>query len=679
MAHRLGVDVGGTFTDLAMIDQRTGQIRVFKFPTDPTDPARSLVKGILENKINVNELDLFIYATTIVTNLLIERKGARVGFITNKGFKDTIFIKYANREYLYNLDWESPKPLVKRRDCFELSSPIDGGGNDSGDFNKEVEYLAKELKDRKIKTVAVCFLFSYLNPMPEKIVRQRLKKLYPELYISLSHEVHAKWKEVDRASTTIANAYVQPVFADHTRGIMNGLKKIGISCPFFVSKSNGGISRIQVIAEQPTHSIMSGPAAGVLAGVFFGKLLGHDSVLTLDMGGTSCDVSLVQDGNLPYAEEYEVDFGIPVKIPTVAVHTIGAGGGSIGWIDEGRLLHIGPYSAGVDPGPACYDKGGKNPTVTDANLLLGRLNPGYFCGGKIRLNVDAAERAIAKLSNKIGMDIYETAEAMLTIAIHNMVNALSLISTKRGIDPREFTLIAFGGAGGLHAAKIAEVLSIPRVIIPIYPGNTSTLGLFMSNLRVDFAKSILLRSDNPNVLEKVNETLFELRKQAFRDLRKEGVSGEPQIMQAVQLRYYWQNYSRSIVIPPKERLTQEDLNRSYEAFHEDHKDFYGFNMPGHRIEIVEISGTFTIPTEPFKLWKIPIEKRNGKPKEIRSVYINKDIGFVDTPIFRRASMFPGLSIEGPAFVEEAFSTTMILPHQNASIDKYGNICMFLEN
>jgi len=679
MAYRLGADIGGTFTDLAVVDSGTGEIEVFKSPTNPANPVESIVEAVFEGGISADEVDLFIHGTTVATNVLIERKGGQVGFVTNKGFKDIIFIQYANRKYRYNLEWVKPKPLVKRRDCFELFCRIDKSGNVVKDLDQEeIENLARELKDRKIEAVAVCFLFSYLNPVHEKAVGQRLKSLCPELHISLSHESYPKWREYDRASTTICDAYVKPMFMPYAKNLMDGLKKIGMNCPLLLSKSNGGITRLETAPEQPIHSIMSGPVAGVLAGIFFGQLTGHDSVLTLDMGGTSCDVSLIQDGNLPYTSDCEIDFGIPIRIPMVDVHTIGAGGGSIGWIDKGGLLHVGPYSAGADPGPACYGKGGKEPTVTDANLLLGRLSSDYFCGGKMKLSVDLAKRAIAKLSEKADTKVEETAEAILTIAVHNMVDALSLVSTQRGIDPREFALIAFGGAGGLHATQIASVLDIPKVVIPIYPGNTSALGLLTADLRADFAKSILLRSDRPDVLERINESLYELRKQAFEELRREGFSGVPQIIQTLEMRYYWQNYSRPIAVPAKESLSQEDLTRCYEAFHQDHKEFYGFNMPENPIEIVEISGTLVGSTKPLKLKRIPIKKQNIQPKERRKLYVNKNIGFVNAPIFERAHLFSGFSIEGPAVIEEPFSTTLVLPRQSAHVDEYGNICISIE-
>ena len=679
MAYRLGADIGGTFTDLAIVDPSTGKIKVFKSPSDPVSPVEGLVKSIVESGIGVDEVNLFIHGTTAATNMLIERKGAEIAFVTNKGLRDVIFIQYANRKYRYNLDWTKPRPLVKRRNCFELSGRIDEEGHVVEDINEqEIEELAGQLKDREIEAAAVCFLFSYLNPTHERTVGEKLRELYPALQISLSHEVYPKWKEYDRASTNICSAYVKPMFVRYANSLENGLKEIGMNCPILICKSNGGITRIEISREQPIYSIMSGPAAGVLAGLFFGKLLGHDSVLTLDMGGTSCDVSLIQGGNISYTGEYEIDFGIPIKTPIVDIHTIGAGGGSIGWVDKGGLLNVGPHSAGAQPGPACYENGGEEPTVTDADLLLGWLDPDYFCGGKMKLNVDAAKQAIARLSQKVKMDVYETAKSMLTIAVHNMADALSLVSTQRGIDPREFTLVAFGGAGGLHATQIASVLSIPKVIVPIYPGNASALGLLTADLRVDFARSVLLRSDRSNVLKRINDSLYELRKQAFEELRREGFFGAPQIIQTMQMRYYWQNYSRSIQIPATESLSEEDLMECYEAFHKDHKEFYGFNLLQNTIEIVEVSGILTGPTEPLKLKRIVARKQDVRPKEIRKLYIDKNVGFVDGPVFERTSLSPGFSIDGPAVIEEPFSTTLILPQQNASIDEYGNICISIE-
>lgn len=672
MSKIIGVDTGGTFTDIVVLDEESKEIYTCKTSTDIQAPAENIIDALKDINVQIEEVRTVIHATTIATNAIIERKGERTGFLTNRGFKDIVFIQRGDQEHSYDLQWIKPKPLIKRRDCKEVGCRMDSEGHVLRELPfDEMKGTVEEFKNDGIKTLAVALLFSYVNPSHELQVREIVRKLYPECLISLSHEVYPRWREYDRFSTTIADAYLKPMFSDYTKRLANGLKKANKRLQLLIMKSNGGITDWTGAMEHPVESIMSGPVGGVLAAGYFSQFVKEGSLIAMDIGGTSCDVSLIENRNCSYTTSFMLEFGIPINVPMVDVKTVGAGGGSIAWVDKGGLLRVGPQSAGAIPGPACYGLGGKSATLTDANLVLGRLNPNYFCGGNLPLYVDKGKEAIDELSSKLGKDLVETAYDIVALASSNMANAIRLVTIEKGIDPRNFAILGFGGAGGLHAPSVAEILGIHKVIIPVYPGVTSALGLLTADLRVDRVITFLMRSDMIDE-EIFNGYLQRTRAYALQTLSSEGFKGDLVVSQSLEMRYYGQNYQIEISIPDKEQLTREDIESAYDLFRKKHRELYGYENPG---DIVECVGMIVRPigkSIPLQIKKLQT-RSNPQIKRKRPVYFGKDKGFLECPIYERASLPAGFSAVGPAIIEEPVSTILLLPEHEMEIDSYGNI------
>ena len=671
MAFKVAVDIGGTFTDLVAVDD-SGDIFVDKSSSMADDPIAAVLSVVGKAGVAPEEIDLFIHGTTVTTNALIERAGTRVAFVTNRGFRDVVFIQNANRRDLYSLVWKKPRPLASRHDCLEIDCRLNAQGEvvralDEGD----VERLIEHLREEGITTVAVSFLFSYLNPVHELELAERLQAAVPGLTVSLSHQVYPRWRENDRGHTTIADAYLKPMFARYTENLRSGLRRAGSGGRLLVMKSNGGVVDIESAADQPVNYLVSGPVGGVLGGAHFASLAGIDKILTVDIGGTSCDVALVDDGSFKRAESFELELGIPIRAPMVDIRTIGAGGGSIAWIDAGGLLRVGPQSAGSNPGPACYGMGGEQPALTDANLVLGRLNPDSFAGGDIPLDVDRARTAMTQVAEPLGLAVEETAEAVIQLANHNMVNALNVISVEQGIDPREFTLVAFGGAGALHAAGIAEIMGIGQVLVPPYPGNTSAFGLLTAGLRSDVATTLLVRSDDQNGRETLNRSLEPLRQRAVTALAREGYEGEPVVEQRLEMRYFGQNHHREILIAPEAPLDQAQYEAAFAAFHRDHRDFYGYEQPDDVVEIVGVIATAT-GGRPELAGRFHEPDRAVAEETSRSVYFG-DAGWLDAAIVQRDTLEPGVTRSGPMVVEERLSTTLVPPGTRVTVHDSGSL------
>ena len=660
MTIHLAVDIGGTFTDLVALDDASGDVLVGKSSSRAQDPIGAVLDVVAKAGISVEDVSQFIHGTTVATNALLERRGTRVAFITNKGFRDVIFIQNANRRDLYSLDWKKPRPLSCRYDCLELDCRIDSSGSIVRALvNDEVEALIEHLRSENVDAVAISFLFSFLNPEHELQLAERLREALPSVSISLSHEVYPRWRENDRGHTTIADAYLKPMFSSYVENLERGLADAGSGARLLIMKSNGGVVEAEAAAERPVNYLMSGPVGGVMGATHFAEQAGFSRIMTIDIGGTSCDVSLIVDGEQRQAANFELAFGMPVKAPMVDIRTIGAGGGSIAWIDAGGLLRVGPQSAGSSPGPACYGQGGEAPTLTDANLALGRLNPANFCGGDIPLYPDLAARALEQLASRLDRDPVEVAHSIIELANHSMSDALNVISVEKGIDPRDFALVAFGGAGALHAAEIAAIIGMRELVIPPYPGNTSAYGLLTAGLRTDISATLLLRSDDPDRLRKLNDALGPLRERAAQTLRREGFTGIPRVDQRLEMRYLGQNYDREIPLATDTALDEAALTAADEAFHRDYKEFYGYAQPWEVIEIVGTTvtaiGERTGPEPRFRA-----RLRNGPRRSARNMYF-KDAGFVATAVAGRYDLQVGEDIEGPAVIEESLSTTLVPP------------------
>lgn len=667
MSVRIGIDTGGTFTDFVLFDDATGAFTTAKVASTPRDPSVAIRDG-LGLLARSAEADQIVVGTTVATNAVIQRSGPRVLFVTNAGFEDVPFIGRLDKERLYDLHWRKPKPLVQRRDCVGLGGRVTHDGeivevlDDEG--LKALRERIESFSDEDM-VVAVSCLFSYLNPSHEETAAAAIHELVPGARVSVSHEVSPMWREYERASTTIADAFVKPVIEGYIDRVGAVLHEDTHVSRWNLLASNGGYLDATQARGGPAQLLLSGLAGGVIGARFFSDAAGYGSVFSLDMGGTSCDIGLVLEGKEQYAAEFSVAFGVPVSIPCVAVSTIGAGGGSIAWVDKGGMLHVGPQSAGAEPGPVAYRKGGLEPTLTDANLTLGRLDADYFLGGAMELGVDEARASIARLGDSLGQSTEAAALSAVRTADENMANAIRLIAVERGLDSRDFVLIAFGGAGPLHARAVAERLEMPTVLVPPHPGLCSALGAAISEARIDRVQTFYARSDRVRV-DDVALAERRLREQALADLRRNVEADEIELRRSADLRYAGQNYELEIPLPDGE-LDPDRWRALLARFEEDHEAMYGFKLPGEAIELVNLRVTALRPDA-----RIPLvggAASAGEPT-VRPVWFKPD-GPVDCPIYRRDTLVPGTTRDGPAIIEEPDSTTLVFPGDRFTVHESG--------
>jgi N-methylhydantoinase A len=668
----MGIDVGGTFTDLALFDEDTGTVRVSKSATTPGVPSEGVNAVIAKAGIEHAAIRDVVHGTTVATNALLERKTQLPGLITTRGFRDVVFIQRMNRRHHYDLQWDKPTPYVERRHCLEVGERCNHNGDVLEPLDEqETRDAIRRLRDEGIRDIAVCFLFSYLNPAHELRARELIAEEHPGAQVSLSHEVFPRWREYDRMSTTLADAFLKTLVRKYVADVAGGLERIGVTGNFLMMKSNGGLVDHQAASAKPVDLLVSGPVGGVLSALYFGKLVGRDNLISMDMGGTSFDVSLIAGGDANRTAEYEIEWGLPVYTPMVDVRTIGAGGGSIAWIDKGGLLRVGPRSAGANPGPACYGRGGEEATVTDANVALGRINPANFLGGEMQLDADAARCALAHLGERLQMGIEDVAMAIVDLVDFNMVNAIRLVSIDRGLDPREFTLVSFGGACSLHANALARILGARDVLVPVYQGVFSAFGLMTADMRVDESVTTSFRSDLID-LDRVTELVCRLRDAAVRRIAAEGYAGTPMLEPTVELRYYGQNYGTAVPLSLTGwTFTEGDLDETIARFEAEHRRLYGYDISGEIVEFVLLGMTALGVTEKPALAPLP---RTGttEPVTERAVYFRGD-GWIDSRIYRRDRLPPGASLAGPAVIEEAMSTTLVHPDEQFDVDDYGNL------
>jgi N-methylhydantoinase A len=669
MAIMLGADIGGTFTDFVAHDDRTGRTAVWKVPSVPSDPVRAIIDG-LEALPERGALGHLRIGTTVATNAILERHGAVVAYVTTKGFRDVPFIQRGNRKHHYDMSWVKPKPLAKRRHCFELDERIDAKGRVVRPLaDAEVRRVAAAIRAvPEIEAVACCLLFSYLNPDHELRVKAILEEELPEHAISISFEVLPKWKEYERASTTLADAYLKPVVGRRLNAMRSRLDAAGITAPAVLIRSNGGEMTLDAAAATPVQLLVSGPTGGVIASRHVAELAGIDHLVTLDMGGTSTDVSTVLDRAETFTTNFEIEWGVPIQIPIIDIRTIGAGGGSIAWIDKGGMLRVGPESAGAAPGPACYGKGGADATVTDANLVLGRIDPANFLGGTMALDVAAAERAVAAIGERVGLATDE-ALAIVRIADNNMVGALRSVLIERGLDPRDFSLLAFGGAGPLHAASLIREMGIPRAVVPNHPGQFSAYGFILTDARVDRQRTIQMTShDFPAA--RARAMLAELERQALQELHDQAYTDRITVSRALEMRYLGQNYELELPIG-ETALDDGRVPALWQAFHAAHEARFGFAIPGEPIEIVNLTVTAASRTERPQVHELDPSMPSGRPVAERPVRF--DSGRLATPVYARDSLAPGQRVPGPALVEEAASVTVVEPGQDLTVDRFGHL------
>ncbi len=666
----LGIDVGGTFTDFVAYDSDTKDIEVWKHLSVPQNPVDGILAGLepFEHKSDIRNVRL---GTTVATNAILERKGAVVAYVTTLGFKDVPFIQRGNRKYHYDINWIKPKPLVKRRHCFEVEERLDSHGQVITELNEaQVRDIAREIAaSGEIEAVAVLLLFSYINPAHERRIKVIFAEEAPDLPVSISYDVLPKWKEYERASTTIADAYIKPIVSNQLRNMRERFIEHDITENVVVIKSNGGEMTLEAGAHSPINMTVSGPTGGVVAGKYIAKLLGVGSLVTIDMGGTSTDCSTIVGGQENFTTGFEIEWGVPIQIPMIDIRTIGAGGGSIAWIDKGGMLRVGPQSAGANPGPACYAAGGTEATVTDANVVLGRLNPSNFLGGSMTLDADAAHKAIAAVAAKLDRPPEETAMAIVQIANNNMVGALRSVLIERGLDPRDFTLMGFGGAGPLHTSDLMNDMGIPNAIIPNHPGQFSAYGFILTDARVDRHRTTQLTSkrfDQP----RATQVLSDLVEEAIAEVKGQGYSENIEVFRSLEMRYLGQNYELELPISFA-TFDDETTPLLWQQFHEAHNARFGFNIPGEIIEIVNFSATVVSVTPKPEFREIEAASGDATPVETRSV-VYPD-GRKETPIFRREQLKCGHRIAGPAVIEEAASVTVLNQGHTVEVDRYGNL------
>jgi len=654
--YRLGIDTGGTFTDFVLY--REGKVLTFKLPSTPHNPSQAIIKGIKTLKLDPSSL-ILIHGTTVGTNALLQRKGGRIALVTTRGFEDIIHIGRQTRKKLYSLIPEERHPIIPPQLCFGIKERIKAGGKIEQEIDQtEIDSLIQLFKRRNIQAIAVCFLHSYINPTHEKIVAQKLRQA--GFLVSSSSELLPEYREFERMALTTLNAFLMPVMETY----LACLEKELSGSKIWIMQSNGGFISPRTVRSQPIRTALSGPAAGVVAADYWREIFSIPQIITFDMGGTSTDVSLIDSG-ITRTPEMEIG-GYPLRMPIIDIHTIGAGGGSIAYVDQGFALRVGPHSAGANPGPACYGRS-RQPTVTDANLICGRLDPEFFLGGRLKIFPENSFASLQQIAQQLNKSVYETAEGIIQVANANMEKAIRVISIERGYDLRKFTLLSFGGAGGMHAAEIAEDLRLARVIIPNYAGVFSALGLLLAEAVKDLSLTFLsLLRETPEEL--LQSKFNRLSAQAIKEMQKEGFGLEEiKLFPSLEMRYYGQSYEIELPYAPPSNLEA--------SFHQRHQQLYSYRQPDQPIEIVNLKIKALGNFPKIKLSPFP---RPGRPRKItftkqQNLYFHGK--FYEAPVFRRQHLFPEINIKGPALISAEESTTFIPPNYQANVDDYLNIIL----
>jgi N-methylhydantoinase A len=666
MLH-LAVDVGGTFTDICLFDDEEGSTRVGKV-SSTRDPIDGVFEGIEDIGVALDEIGLFSHGTTVATNALITRSFPRAAMITTKGFRDVIEIRRGTKQDLWDAYKDVAPPYIRRRDRFEVTERVDYSGKELEPVDEdEVRRLAHLIRRRGIETVAVCLVNAHVNPEHEKKVKEILEGELPDVAVSTSSEVLPEIFEHERFSTTVANAVLAPLVGNYARRLAERMREGGYEGDVLLLHSGGGVMTADVAEGFGARLASSGLAAGAIAGGHIAKLASYENAVSLDMGGTSADISLMVDGATRVTTDWYVQYGYPIKFPSVEVFTIGAGGGSIAWIDAAGSLRNGPQSAGSDPGPACYGRGGEEPTNTDANLLLGRLGE-KLIGGAMTLDRSAAERAVARVGEPLELDTTEAAQAIIQVANANLADAIRLALIRRGHDPRDFVLVAFGGAGPLHGAELARELSIPAVLVPPTPGIWSALGCLLVDIRHDFSEMHLVPVEETDPSE-IESRFTALEDRARERLRAEGIAQEDvQLLRSLDMRYLGQWRSLEISVDGKVE-SLEDLTA---WFHDEHERQHAYKREDTPVEIYQLKvaaiGTTPKPELPHE----ETEEYEPEPKEHREAVFG-DEGAVRTAVYERDRLRPGARIEGPAIIEQLDSTVMVPPGDEAEVDGWSNI------
>jgi N-methylhydantoinase A len=678
--YRVAVDTGGTFTDLCLVEDFTGKLAVAKVSSTPSDPAEGVINGVRKlistGGLQAGEIGFFLHGTTVATNALLEGKGAPTSLITTEGFEDVLLIGRQNRPRLYDFWARRPKPIVPRSLCYgvpertlhtgEIARPLD---------DRRVHEIVSEIRSKGIRSIAVCLLHSYANPVHEQRIKAIIRDDHPEAFVTVSSDILPEYREYERMSTVCINAYVMPKVNSYVKHLEKQLRQMGVASDLYIMQSNGGVITAAMAREASARTVLSGPAGGALTGVYLSKNPQHPDVITIDIGGTSSDICLIKDGSPNLTTESDIE-GYPIKLPMIDINTIGAGGGSIAWIDPGGALRVGPQSAGADPGPACYGTGGDQPTVTDANAVLGRVNPSFLLGGAMPLYLEKAREVIEKkIAGPLGIDLIRAAEGIITVVNANMIRGIRRVSVEKGYDPRDFALAAFGGAGPLHGVELAKALNMRRVIVPLYPGIASAFGMLSADVRHDYVQTKIGIADQLN-LEELHTLFRDMESSAVRQLTEEGFQGPAIILlRRIDMRYLGQSYELSISAPAGP-VTAEVISALTDDFHRSHDQAYGYARKREKVELVNL--------RLVALGKLPRSEIAGKwhsqrklpqPFDHRAVLFEGR--FHRTPIYQRDHLPQSWPLVGPVVIEQLDSTTVVPPGCRATVAPDGNILIDL--
>jgi N-methylhydantoinase A len=684
MSCRVAVDIGGTFTDFVSLDEESGELYEEKASTTPVNFAEGVINAIRKSGISMADVNYFVHGCTVVVNALTERKGAKTAFITTEGFRDILEIQRANRPALYDFNYKKPEPYVPRRYSYEVNERLDFNGDVLIELAEDnIQEIIGQLKENGIEAVGVCLLHSYANPVNEKRLGEILRDEMPEIDITLSHEIIRTWREYERANTTVMNAYVMPSSRLYLNTLKEELKeKLGLEAEPHAMQSNGGTATFSRAKSTPISLVESGPVGGVIGANELGKIIGEKNIISFDIGGTTAKTSLIYNNNITVNTEYRFEStptyaGYPILTPVCDIIEIGAGGGSKAWIDDVGALKVGPESAGAVPGPACYGLGGEDPTLTDANIITGRIDPENFLGGEMKVDRDLSYKSIKPIADYYNISVKEAAMGIISIANNNMMNALRLISVRRGYNPQEFIMVAMGGNGSIFGPYLARELNVKKLVIPNMPATFSAFGMLMTDLRQDFMQTKIIPADNCD-LKLINDIYHEMEKEAIKLYEQQHIKPDDvMLVRSADIRYVGQEHAVHTPVTSGKLLKREDIEISRNKFDELHNQHFSFKLTDDPVEFVNFNLTVYGIVQKPELKKIEKTGNNldfalkGK-REIEY----ENYGLIETNVYERGKLSPEMEIEGPAVVEESKSVTLIYPDDLLSVDDYGNLIIY---
>lgn len=668
---RTGVDIGGTFTDVIVFDEESGEIAIEKTPSTPANPAEGVINGLAKSETSIGSLDFFSHGSTVGMNALIERELPRIGLLTTEGFRDVIEIRDGTKADIWDAYEDVADPYVMRRDRLEVTERIDCNGTVVEPLDEaEAREKIRIFKKRGIDTIAISLINAYANGEHEQRLEEIVEEEHPDAFVCTSHEILPEMFEHERTSTTVINAALVPVVREYLVDLSSRLRERGYDGDVLAMHSGGGVMTTEAIAYYAARIANSGPTAGAIAGQYIADQCGFENAIGFDMGGTSADVSLTYQGDVETTDEWAVEYGYPIMFPTTDIETIGAGGGSVAWIDDGGSLRVGPKSQGADPGPACYMRGGDKPTTTDANVILGWVDPDNFLGGEMEATSQPSREVIDRdIADPLGLTVTEAASAIERIAVANMCNAVRLVSTSKGYDPREFALVAFGGAGPLHAAAVAREMNIPTVIVPPYPGINSALGCLLVDVEHDLSRTFIADATE-SVVDDIETAFAEMEAEIGNRLAEEGID-ESRTRMDHELKMRYTGQWRSLSVPCERSI--ESMEAIRDKFHREHERAYAYSDEEQPVELYGLRVTGRGIVEKPSFPEIGAASLDDAHKGTREAYFPTAEEYVETDVYDREKLGAGVSFSGPAIVEQMDSTTVVPPNAEAAVEKTGNV------